>query len=158
MIRDMSFKRIFCLGLLLLGMCVTFQSCEKEPEPTTPKNLLLGTWELDHTEFKTAGGESISKKWDYKMTVTFKETSATAVFDLGFGTSTVPFGYYYENSVLHYNANAELSFDGESAKVLNLDQTEMRLLYRSDSAGWEEEISSGNTVQVISQIDIYLRK
>ena len=141
-----------------MGLCLLFQSCGKDPVPAAADNPLLGTWELDHTEFRTAGGESVSKTWDYKMTVTFKEKSATAVFDLGFGTSTVPFGYYYENSVLHYNANAELSFDGESAKVLNLDQTEMRLLYRSDSAGWEEEISTGNTVQVVSQVDIYLRK
>ena len=154
----MKLRRFFRLGLLLMGLCLLFQSCGKDPVPAAADNPLLGTWELDHTEFRTAGGESISKTWDYKMTVTFKEKSATVTFVQYEGTSTIPFGYYYENSVLHYNANAELSFYGESVKVLNLDNKEMRLLYRSETTPWEEEISKGNTVEVVSQIDIYLRK
>ena len=78
-------------------------------------------------------------------------------------SSTIIFCYYYENGVLQYNnVYADLSYDGESATVLNLNNSEMRLLFRSETTPWEETINAGKPdekkMQVVSEIDVYKRK
>ena len=78
------------------------------------------------------------------------------------GTTTIPFGYYLENGVLHYNAYLDLSYNGESVRIIAIDQSSMRLLYRSQDTPWEETFNPGQedekTAQIISEVDIYVRK
>ena len=97
-----------------MALCLTFQSCNKE---SVSNNLLLGTWELDHSEYKTPNGEVFTKKWDARQILTFKETLATFEYTAsgeGSSTNTIPFAYYYENGVIHYNSVIGLSYEGES--------------------------------------------
>ncbi|MBQ2501941.1 MAG: hypothetical protein II660_03800 [Bacteroidales bacterium] len=153
----MNWKRFFSLGIVLLSL-IAFVSCQKDPVESP--NLLLGTWERDYTQFKGPNGEVYEHRWDNNVVVTFKETSATMVYD---NSSTIIFGYYYENGVLHYNnVYADLSYDGESATVLNLSNSEMRLLFRGETTPWEETINAGKPdekkMQVVSEIDVYKRK
>ena len=154
-------KRVSLLlgALFLLCICATFQSCHKESEYINP---LLGSWELDHSEYKTPNGELFTRYWDTRQILTFKENSATMDFITDDGTTTIPFGYYLENGVLHYNAYLDLSYNGESVRIIAIDQSSMRLLYRSQDTPWEETFNPGQedekTAQIISEVDIYVRK
>ena len=156
----MTAKRLFCLGILLLSL-VSFVSCGKDPDVIP--NPILGSWELEYTQFKGPNGELYEQKWDHRQVVTFKEATGTMEYIFPDNTSTVSFGYYMQNGTLYYNnVYVELSYNGESAQILNLDASEMRILFRGEATPWEETINRGKPdekkVSVISEIDVYKRK
>ena len=157
---NMIAKRIIRLGVLLLGL-VALASCGKDPAITP--NPILGSWELDYTQFRGPNGELYEQRWDHRQVVTFKEATGTVEYIFPDNTSTVSFGYYLQNGTLYYNnVYVELSYNGESAQILNLEGNEMRILFRGENTPWEETINRGKpdekTVNVVSEVDIYKRK